>query len=160
MPPFLPYPTNVSDPNDSGEDLLVVGWRETIALPEFGLETLSAKLDTGASLSSLHAMQIELISKRRESWVRFWTQSDDVDSGSPIRCEARCLGERAIRSSNGHVETRPIIETVVYLGGFQWPIEITLNDRSSLDCKVLLGRSALASRCIIDCSRKHLLSRP
>jgi hypothetical protein len=29
-----------------------------------------------------------------------------------------------------------------------------------LECKVLLGRNAIASRCLIDCSRSHLMSRP
>ena len=42
---------------------MLVGWRETIALPEFGLEKIYAKLDSGACLSALHAEKIELFQK-------------------------------------------------------------------------------------------------
>jgi hypothetical protein len=147
---------------DSSEDLLVAGWRESVALPEFGLETLGAKLDSGASLSSLHAIDIEIISRRRDRWVRFWTESDELSDvpNRLIRCEARLIAERSIRSSNGQTEVRPVVETILYMAGFQWPVELTLCDRSTLECKLLLGRSALASRCMIDCSRKFVLTRP
>lgn len=141
------------------EDLLLVGWREAVALPELGLDVLYAKLDSGASLSTLHAEELEIFQKRKEKWVRFLAYCDADDTVTPYRCEARWMEERAIRSSNGQIELRPVIETSLYLGGFQWTIELTLTDRSSLEHKILLGRSALASRCAIDCSRSYLLSR-
>ena len=157
---LAPFSDTSLSHRDTSEDLLLVGWRETIALPEFGLEKLYAKLDSGACLSALHAEKIELFQKRRQTWVRFVTSSDLDEDSTPFRCEAKWLGDRAIRSSNGQTELRPVVETQIYLGGFQWTIEFSLSDRTSLECKVLLGRNAIASRCLIDCSRSHLMSRP
>ncbi len=149
-----------NDPDPSLEDLLIVGWQETIALPEFGIDRLVAKIDSGASMSSLHAECIERIQRRRQTWIRFRTQTDLQGDCTSLRCEARWVNDRLIRSSNGQTELRPVIETMIYLGGFQWPIELSLTDRSSLECKVLLGRSALSSRCLIDCSRKNVMTSP
>lgn len=145
---------------ESTEDLLIMGWRESISLPEFGIDKMIAKLDSGAVLSSLHATEIERLRRRGETWIRFVTWSDVPGDQSSYRCEARWLSDRTIRSSSGCIEQRPSIETLLYIGGFQWPIEVTLCDRSSLECKLLLGRSALSDRCLIDCSRSHLYSRP
>ncbi|XZE42824.1 ATP-dependent zinc protease family protein [Pirellulaceae bacterium SH467] len=160
MPPFNLTQTHAGAFADAADDLLVMGWRESVSLPEFGIDKMSAKLDSGAVLSSLHATRIERYRKKGETWIRFLTWSDVLGDQSSYRCEARWLSDRTIRSSSGCVEQRPSIETILYIGGFQWPIEVTLCDRSSLECKLLLGRSALAERCLIDCSRQHLYSRP
>jgi hypothetical protein len=144
------------------DDYLLVGWREWIALPELGIDRIRAKLDSGATLSSLHAERIETFSKRRQTWVRFFVPS--LSEPDPIRetdyqCSARLIGHRNIRSSNGDVSRRPVIETTLYLAGFQWPIELTLTDRTSLECPMLVGRNALSGRCLIDCGRSEIVSR-
>lgn len=137
------------------DDLLVVGWREWVALPELGLDKIQAKLDSGATYCSLHATHLQEFSRCKETWIRFQLgMSDGVEV-----CSARLAGYRRIRSSNGIVEARPTIESMLYLGGYLWPIDITLTDRSSLECKLLIGRSAIAGRCLVDCGRTHLLRR-
>jgi hypothetical protein len=136
------------------DDLLIVGWREWIALPELAIDRLHAKLDSGATVSSLHADHIEEYSRGRESWIRFV-----IDEQESECCNSRLLGYRNIRSSNGYVETRPIIETILYIAGFQWPIEVTLSNRETLECRMLIGRSALAGRCLVDCGRSNIVSR-
>ena len=145
------------------DDLLIVGWREWIALPELNMDRVRAKLDSGAALSSLHADRMETFSRSRQSWIRFFVPGPSLsdsenDRESDYQCSARLIGHRNIRSSNGEVATRPVIETTLYLAGFQWQIELTLTDRATLECPMLIGRNALAGRCVIDCSRSDLVS--
>ncbi len=150
--------TNRSDV-DSWDELLVMGWRETVALPDLGIEQIHAKLDTGAQLSSIHATEIERFNRRRQPWIRFLSWSDTEGEAGAVRCEARWVCDRVVRSSNGSTETRPMIETTLYIAGFHWLVDATLSDRSPLECKLLLGREALSNRCMVDCGRSHLTTR-
>ncbi len=143
------------------ESLIVVGWQERIALSELGIDRMHAKLDTGAALSSLHALEIEHFRRNGWDWVRF-DIVDDCSTGvgsEVITCEAPLMGFRHIRSSNGHVMMRPMIETTMTLGGFHWTVEFTLCDRNELQFRALVGRNALAGRCVVDSGRTHILSR-
>jgi hypothetical protein len=141
---------------DTRDDLIVVGWREAVALPELGLDSVLAKLDTGATMSTLHAINLDVYTRSCQKWVRFYS----AESGQSLEdCHARLICFRNIKSSNGHVESRPVIETLIYIAGFQWPIEVTLTNRESLECRMLIGRNALAGRCLVDCSRVGLVSR-
>lgn len=146
-------------PIQDWDDLLLVGWREWIALPELGVDRLHAKLDSGATICSLHAERIEEYSKGNEKWVKFFVLGDHDSGESPYHCNAKLVGYRSIRSSNGHIACRPVIETVLYIAGFQWPIEVTLSNRETLECRMLIGRLALAGRCLVDCSRSDVVSR-
>ena len=141
------------------DDLLLVGWREWIALPEFGVDRLRAKFDSGATMSSLHAERIEEFKRGKIPWVRFFVMGDHDREETPYHCNAKLIEHRNIRSSNGFIESRPVIETTLYIAGFQWPIEVTLSNRESLECRMLIGRSAIAGRCLVDCGRSDVLSK-
>ena len=141
------------------DELLLVGWREWIALPQFGVDRLHAKFDSGATMSSLHAERIEEFKRGKNSWVRFFIMGDHDDEETSYHCNAKLIDYRSIRSSSGHIESRPVIGTILYISGFQWSIEVTLCNRESLECRMLLGRSALAGRCLVDCGRSNVLSK-
>jgi hypothetical protein len=48
-----------------------------------------------------------------------------------------------VRSSNGQQEWRYVIRTRLLLGGLDFPIELTLTDRSNMRHPMLLGRRAM-----------------
>jgi hypothetical protein len=146
-------------PIQDWDELLLVGWREWIALPELGVDRLHAKLDSGATVCSLHAERIEAFSRGKDRWVRFFVLGDHDSEETAFHCNAKLVGHRNIRSSNGHIESRPVIETLLYIAGFQWPIEVTLTNRETLECRMLIGRLALAGRCLVDCSRSDVVTR-
>lgn len=129
---------------------LAIGWREWVGLPEFGVRRIKAKIDTGARTSALHAFKLKRFRRDGRDMVRFEVHPVQRKSAPSLIVEAPLVGERTVRSSGGHVETRPVIVTTLELGGRRWAIEVTLTRRDEMGFRMLLGRRALRRRVIID----------
>ena len=132
---------------------ITVGWRELIALPDWHIPKLRAKIDTGAKTSALDVDQIELLPGRK---IRF----DVVLSNQHRRRRKWITAEIArttvIKSSNGERETRYVVQTTLELGGRRRLAEFTLVRRENMLCRMLIGRTALAPHYIVDAGRTYL----
>jgi hypothetical protein len=136
---------------------ILLGWREWAALPELGVGAIRMKVDTGARSSSLHVREQDLFEREGRAMVRFVLEHgiDDALQGS---LEAEVLDRRDVTDSGGHRETRVFVRTLLALpGGRSWPIEINLTERRNMAFPMLLGRSALRRRCLVDPARSFLL---
>ena len=138
---------------------MLIGWREWVGLPELGVQMVKAKIDTGARSSALHAWNIHPFEKDGTPWVAFDLHPMQRDNNVVIGCEAPVLGERRVRSSSGAIQLRYAIKTVLELGARRWPIELTLTNRDQMGFRMLLGRTALKRRVVIDPSRSFLSTR-
>lgn len=133
-----------------------MGWREWLALPELGIDRIKAKIDTGARTSSLHAYQLEFLTRRGKPMVRFEIHPQVGDDDNKVLVTLPLVEHRLVRSSNGMAEKRPVIRTRVHWGGLDWPIEITLANRDDMGFRMLLGRLALRRRVVIDPAKSFL----
>lgn len=134
--------------------LKVVGWRERVSLPDLGLRAIPAKIDTGARTSSLHAEVLEEFTREGRQWVRFAVDWD----GMRHPCEAVRVDRRGVRSSNGDQQRRLVIKTPLQIGNLTFRAEITLADRSSMQFPMLIGRTALRRRMVVDSGHSWLQS--
>lgn len=141
--------------------LLVIGWREWVALDGLGVSTpIKAKIDTGAATSALHASKLERFDRDGVPWVRFTVRPHQRRTGDAARVEAPMVDERRIRSSNGRSELRPVIETDIMVGDQRWAVEFTLTRRNAMGFRMLLGRRALRQRAVVDVGSSHRLGVP
>jgi len=134
---------------------VVVGWNERVALPEWRIASLRAKVDTGARSSALHVDNLAPLPGRR---VKF----DIVVSDTGRRRRhvvARVSRTGHVRSSTGHGAIRYFVRTMVRLGPIEREVELSLVDRSAMRFRMLLGRTAL-SGLLVDPARAGLLGRP
>ena len=136
----------------------VVGWREWIRVPELlGEEWIKVKVDTGARTSAIHAWDVEPFDRDGRTWVRFQLHPRQHDDTHIVTAEAPLVEEREVRSSNGDVEVRPVIEATIALDGTQHRIELTLTNRDQMGFRMLLGRTGMARRLLVDPGRSYLL---
>ncbi|MEM7675184.1 MAG: RimK/LysX family protein [Myxococcota bacterium] len=137
-------------------DRKVVGWREWVKLPDLGVESVKAKVDTGARSSALHALDINIKRQRGVEVVTFRVHPLQDDAKTTIECRAKLLEYRRVKSSNGKTETRPVVLTHLALHGETWPVELTLTARDLMGFRMLLGRQAVRRRFVVDPGRSFL----
>lgn len=140
------------------KSLPVIGWRERIALPQLGISEVKVKIDTGARSSALHAFHIQKFERDGKEMIRFEVHPYQRDSHRTVIAEAELLEWRQVRNSGGHAQLRPVIKTIVELGGKRWPIELTLTNRDVMGFRMLLGRQAVRRRFLVDAGGAFLQS--
>ncbi|NQU56588.1 MAG: 30S ribosomal protein S6--L-glutamate ligase [Rhodospirillales bacterium] len=145
----------LDSPTETIEDIihdkeLVFGWQEWVELPGLGLPAVLAKIDTGARSSAIHAFMIEPYGRAGKRRVRFGVHPVPERHDIVVFCSAELVDQREITSSNGEVELRYIVRTPLRIGELEWPIEISLTNRESMQYRMLVGRSALQDNIIVD----------
>jgi len=130
---------------------MIIGWREKVSLPRLGVGTFSAKIDTGARSAALHATNIE----RDDHHVTFVLPLQKRHH----HCRLPLKGMKRVKSSNGQIETRAVVETDVKIGKTTLRIDITLTDRTDMGVAMLLGRSSIGAEFLVHPTKTNLLSR-
>ncbi len=130
-------------------DVITLGWRERVALPELDIAGLKAKLDTGARSSALHVDSLETFRRDGVTWLRF-----SVSAGrrrvTTWQGETPALDRRVVTDTGGRRSERWFIRSAVSLAGQSFPIDISLTDRRHMLFPMLLGRTALIGRFAVD----------
>lgn len=139
---------------------LVIGWREWIQLPDLGIKAIKAKIDTGARTSALHAFAIRPFKKGELHYIHFNVHPYQRRTEPAIACTAAVKDIRWVTDSGGHRERRYVIETLLCLGGLSWPIEITLTNRDTMSFRMLLGRTAMRSKLVVNPAISYNIALP
>jgi hypothetical protein len=135
---------------------ILVGWREWVSLPELGIRAIKAKVDTGARTSALHAFEVDRFEADGRSRVRFGIHPLQMTEKVELFCVADVIDQRVVIDSGGHREERCVIRTPIRVGDREWPIEITLTNREDMLFRMLLGRTAMRRRVLVNPSASFL----
>ena len=114
---------------------------EDIVLLKWGVK-YSARIDTGATSSSLDARKIKI----KNDVVNF-----ELRGGKPLKVPL--LEYRRVRTSVGK-ERRPVVLLDICLGSLHLLTQVTLTDRSHLKYALLIGRRVLKGNFVVDVSLK------
>lgn len=139
--------------------MILLGWREWVALPALGIDAVRAKVDTGARSSALHVDAQWRYSEGGAPWVGFRMRPSRRGS-RVVEAHAPVHDERRVLDSGGHGTRRVFLRTTLRLAGVEREIEINLTDRGSMLFPMLLGRTALAGAFRVDPAQSSLHGRP
>ncbi|OPX56642.1 Uncharacterized conserved protein [Oceanospirillum multiglobuliferum] len=125
----------------------VVGATEVVLVTDAELR-FKARVDTGAKTSSIHAENIEL---DLSGDLQGQPISFDLvtKEGQSKRIETRVASVVSVRTAE-QTERRYVVPLLIKWHGSTRTILVTLNDRSRMDYRLLLGRNWLQGHYVVD----------
>lgn len=126
----------------------IIGATELVDFPELGWTRVHARIDTGATTSSIHCSNVELVTEGEQTVLRF---SLDSKQGAPRQTfSVSDFKETLVKNSFGQIERRYVIKTRIVVLGKKVLTQFSLADRKEMRFPVLLGRKLLKGRFIVD----------
>jgi hypothetical protein len=139
---------------------LMIGWKEYVEFPDWGIRRVKAKIDTGARTSALDVASYEL--RQRKDGTLLVELRLALNRKRPERVhvvEVPVLMLVTVRNTGGTVEQRPLIETTLRLGPVSKHVQLTVANRARMRFPIILGRKALEGDFVVNVSQKYLLRR-
>ncbi|MCE0556093.1 ATP-dependent zinc protease [Motilimonas sp. E26] len=149
---IIPSKTAVVDGTKAGK--IIVGEEEWVHISP-PKANLLARVDTGATVSSIHATNVIEFERDGEKWVKF-----DIahEPGQPnMTVERKIERYSNIRQSTSEETVkRPVIKLNIRLGTIKDSAEFTLADRGQMSYPVLLGREFLKDITLVDPGKQQI----
>jgi len=134
----------------------LIGWCEYISLPDWKFAKIKAKVDTGAKTSSLDVSHIEYLSNKK---VRFHVRTSQRSTRKHKVIIAPISRISHVQASPSHREKRIFVKTHIKIGAVEKKIEINLVDRSNMNYRMLLGRTALKENFLVDVGHEKVTTQ-
>jgi hypothetical protein len=139
----------------TSDPVQVYGWREKVRVGDMA-DLMVAKLDTGATISSLHAENQQIFERDGKKWVKFVLTDPNLKGAKRYEMEAPLTRIVAIKEAGGESTRRNVVRLGFQIGERNIKAEFTLNDRHNMSCPVLIGRTTIQYMGWIDPSRTYL----
>lgn len=149
---------DVKNTGSTYDGKIILGAKEWTLLEKYDL-AVETRVDTGATTSSINAMNIEKFERDGKKWVKFNLPDDN---GSLIPIEARFARETNIVQSSDteQKQTRVVAKIKVKVGSVSKIAEFTLVDRSHMSYPLLLGREFMKDEVLVDVSKDFNQGKP
>ncbi|MEZ8878728.1 ATP-dependent zinc protease [Vibrio lentus] len=148
------YVNTRSDYLLKAEPLFKVGHIEVV---EVNGMTFPAKLDTGADVSSMNAVNIKRFTKDGQDMVTFTYQNNQGDKQEFTK---PVIDVMRIKAKKGEkVNIRPVVEMKVKLGDLEKEVRVNLQDRSRFEYSMILGKNFLKHGVVVSSDENYVLGK-
>ena len=137
-------------------DKKIIGRLEFVDLPDWDINGIVAKIDTGAYSSSLHCHNINKYMQNNTTWVHFNLLDPDHLFYNEKLFKLPISDEREVKSSNGQSQKRIFVQTRIKFFEQIFDIELSLTNRSEMKHPLLIGRKFLKNKFLVDVAQKHI----
>ena len=137
--------------NVQPEQKTIIGRRVVVeVVADSGISRMLAKVDTGAYQSSIDAVDVALhVDEEGREYLTYTLQSRQGD-GEPMRIKTYDFGRARVQSSIGEAQMRYVVPMTLSILGKNYETRVTLADRSKNKCQILLGRTFLAGKFLVN----------
>lgn len=160
-PKLMAIPTEKYPAHDQGHTIdgkLMVGEAEWIWV-DAANDAFQARVDTGATTSSISAQEITIFERNGKNWVRFFLSHQEMDD--KIQVEAPLVRHVRVRqASSDDFDRRPVVLLAVRIGNMTEKAGFTLKDRNDMTFPVLLGREFLKDIALVDVAHEYIQPKP
>lgn len=129
---------------------LIIGRKDKIDLPDFGLENVSVKIDSGAYSCSIHCEFIEEIQEENGKILKVVFLDETLPKYSGELHDFAEYYKKNVKSSTGEKQERFFIKAKIILFGKEFITDFSLTKRNGLKNPILLGRKILNDNFLID----------
>lgn len=136
--------------------MIIIGRIDKADFPELNLRNIKIKIDTGAYTSTIHSHDIKEVEEDGEKHLEFELLDPSHTKYRNTIFKVKNYKTKAIKSSFGDTEQRFIIKTKILIFDKEYPIELSLSERSDMKFPILIGRKFLNKRFIVNTSLKNI----
>lgn len=134
----------------------VIGRSDKADFPELKISNIGVKIDTGAFTSTIHSHDIKEVESNDEKYVEFKLLDPSHLKYRDRTFKTKNYKVKTIKSSFGDIEQRFVISSVIVIFDKEYPIELSLSERSDMKFPILLGRKFLNNQFLVNTSSKNL----
>ena len=129
----------------------IIGEIENVTFKSKDLR-LKARIDTGATTSSIGALDLQPFERDGKKWLRFTVKDPVIERFVDFERPVVRIAE--IKRHGAEAQKRPVVKMKVMLGDVEMEREFSLTDRSKYTFPVLIGRNVLSGKFLVDVNRK------
>lgn len=133
----------------------IIGAVEPIYLKDMN-SVFYARVDTGATTSSLDATEITRFERDGEDWVSFVVTN--AQTKETKKFEKKVARKISIKRQSGNNESRVSVNMEIKFGNQQLVKEFTLVHREDFNYQILIGRNILNGLAIVDVATSNTLN--
>lgn len=132
----------------------IIGRLERVSLPDFNLENIEAKIDTGAYNGSIHVSGAHEDQEEGQTVLKFRLLDKEHPEYNEKEFTAKSFEKRIVRNSSGNSETRYFIPLTLILKGEEFEAKLSLSNRSEMRYPILIGRKIIKKHFVVDAAKK------
>ncbi len=141
------------------DDKVILGEQEWVWL-DAANHNFKARIDTGATTSSINANEIQEFERDGKTWIKFSLVIPNIDhpeKSESVSIEAPLTRWARIRqSSTDEIDRRPVVSILIRIGSLHEKAQFTLTNRSHMAFPILLGREFFKDIAVVDVSKSYI----
>ncbi|RXJ93452.1 ATP-dependent Zn protease [Malaciobacter molluscorum] len=133
---------------------IIIGQKELVYIPSEDI-TLKARIDTGATTTSINALNIKEVERDGKKWVKFDLKDEKeklITKSLPISRIVK------IKRHGTDVQERYVVKMKLTIGNLTQFIDVSLTDRTKFKYPVLIGRNFLNGLVLVDVSKEYTIN--